>query len=93
MLIPDSYNFARSSGIPEPTNAPIIPPAIPPAPAPANPAANGPATINPKPGITKLVPIAAITPTIAPTVPPMAEPVPAVSAALVPNSELSFSSE
>ena len=81
---PDSYTFARSAGIPEPTKAPITPPAILPAPAPARPAVRGPATNNARPGMTKLVPYAATTSTIAPTFPPIAEPFPAPSAPFVP---------
>ena len=49
-------------------------------------AANGPATTMPRPGISRLVPIAATAPTIAPSVPPIAEPVPAPYVVLLPSS-------
>ena len=72
--------------MPQPISAPTKPAVTPPAPAPAIAAAKGPAITKPKPGNTKLVPMAAtaaaIAPTVAPTVPPIAAP----SAALLPTS-------
>src|SRR5438034_761655 len=83
-LMPRSYIFARSSGMPYPIRPPIRAPSAPPVPAPVTAAARGPIAMMGRPGTA--TPAAANPASSAPSPPPLTAPTPAPSAAFVPRS-------